>query len=389
MRWTGSAWPPCAATGSSAPRRSARPPTTSRAGARRCRGGCACFVLSFIAPITWTARPLVIGPEETLTVTNSALVGDCELQADGQRIGALGPGRSVEVGAGGRRGAPGHVPRGVLLPALPGEVRPAVIRSPGGPRPRGDRAGRAGAAGRPHGDHGGDRRGEDGAGAGARAADGGAGRLRGVRPGAQQALVQATVAARRALGRLEEDDPARRSVRWRRTSDEVVLARRVPAEGRARAMIDGQAVARDAVAALARSLCALLRPARAPAAGRARPPARGPRRVRGAGRGGDGGAAAGAAAAARGGLTAGWRRPAPGARRPSGSGPTWRSWSRRPTRRPSTSRRRRRSSPSASGCATRRAWRRRHRGRRRRWRRRRARAARSTWWVRRPRRWLR
>ncbi|MGE0026307.1 MAG: NAD(+)/NADH kinase [Thermoleophilia bacterium] len=60
-----------------------------------------CFVLSFIALHHLDSRPLVIGAEETLTVTNSALVGDCELQADGQRIGALGPGRSVTVGLGG------------------------------------------------------------------------------------------------------------------------------------------------------------------------------------------------------------------------------------------------------------------------------------------------
>ena len=60
-----------------------------------------CFVLSFIALHHLDSRPLVIGAEETLTVTNSALVGDCELQADGQRIGVLGPGRSVQVGLGG------------------------------------------------------------------------------------------------------------------------------------------------------------------------------------------------------------------------------------------------------------------------------------------------
>jgi NAD+ kinase len=60
-----------------------------------------CFVLSFIALHHLDSRPLVIGAEETLTVTNSALVGDCELHADGQRIGALGPGRSVTVGLGG------------------------------------------------------------------------------------------------------------------------------------------------------------------------------------------------------------------------------------------------------------------------------------------------
>jgi NAD+ kinase len=60
-----------------------------------------CFVLSFIALHHLDSRPLVIGAEELLTVTNSAVVGDCELQADGQRIGILRPGRSVTVGLGG------------------------------------------------------------------------------------------------------------------------------------------------------------------------------------------------------------------------------------------------------------------------------------------------
>jgi NAD+ kinase len=60
-----------------------------------------CFVLSFIALHHLDSRPLVIGAEEQLTVTNSALVGDVEVQADGQRIGALRPGRSITVGLGG------------------------------------------------------------------------------------------------------------------------------------------------------------------------------------------------------------------------------------------------------------------------------------------------
>jgi NAD+ kinase len=60
-----------------------------------------CFVLSFIALHHLDSRPLVIGAEELLTVTNSALVGDCDVQADGQRIGVLRPGRSVTVGLGG------------------------------------------------------------------------------------------------------------------------------------------------------------------------------------------------------------------------------------------------------------------------------------------------
>jgi NAD+ kinase len=57
-----------------------------------------CFVLSFIALHHLDSRPLVIGAEELLTITNSALVGDVDVQADGQRIGALRPGRSITVG---------------------------------------------------------------------------------------------------------------------------------------------------------------------------------------------------------------------------------------------------------------------------------------------------
>ena len=47
---------------------------------------------------TSTAGRLVIGAEELLTVTKSAVVGDVDVQADGQRIGALRPGRAITVG---------------------------------------------------------------------------------------------------------------------------------------------------------------------------------------------------------------------------------------------------------------------------------------------------
>lgn len=60
-----------------------------------------CFVLSFIAAHHLDTRPLVIGAEESLTITNSAVVGDCDVLADGQLIGALRPGRSLSVGLGG------------------------------------------------------------------------------------------------------------------------------------------------------------------------------------------------------------------------------------------------------------------------------------------------
>jgi NAD+ kinase len=60
-----------------------------------------CFVISFMAAHHLDTRPLVIAPEETLTVTNAAVVGDCDVMADGQRMGGLGPGRSISVGLGG------------------------------------------------------------------------------------------------------------------------------------------------------------------------------------------------------------------------------------------------------------------------------------------------
>jgi NAD+ kinase len=60
-----------------------------------------CYVLSFIALHHLDTRPLVIGAEESLTVTNSAIVGDCDLLSDGQRIGALRPGRSITITMGG------------------------------------------------------------------------------------------------------------------------------------------------------------------------------------------------------------------------------------------------------------------------------------------------
>ena len=76
-----------------------------------------------------------------------------------------------------------------------------------------------------------------------------------VRPGARHALIQATIALPDGFWeRLDDDDPAAALRELAEDEREVVLARRVPAEGRARAMIDGQAAPRDAVAALARHL---------------------------------------------------------------------------------------------------------------------------------------
>ena len=126
--------------------------------------------------------------------------------------------------------------------------------------------------------------------------------------------------------RLEDDDPALALRELAEDEDEVVLARRVPAEGRARAMIDGQAAPRDAVAALARSLVRFSAQHEHRRLGEPVQPARRPRRVRAGRTWWRWRSGCGCCGGGSPGSTAGWRRRAPGARRPSGSGPTWRSW---------------------------------------------------------------
>ncbi len=60
-----------------------------------------CFVLSFLAGHHLDTRPLVIAPEEQLVVTNSAIWGDCDVLADGAKVGSLAPGRQITIGLGG------------------------------------------------------------------------------------------------------------------------------------------------------------------------------------------------------------------------------------------------------------------------------------------------
>jgi NAD+ kinase len=57
-----------------------------------------CFVLSFLAAHHLEARPLVIGASEVLTVTNDAIVGDCDVLVDGRRVGSLAPARTITIG---------------------------------------------------------------------------------------------------------------------------------------------------------------------------------------------------------------------------------------------------------------------------------------------------
>lgn len=57
-----------------------------------------CFVLSFLAGHHLDTRPMIIAPEESLVLTNSAIWGSCDLLADGVKVGSLAPGRQVTVG---------------------------------------------------------------------------------------------------------------------------------------------------------------------------------------------------------------------------------------------------------------------------------------------------
>ncbi len=76
-----------------------------------------------------------------------------------------------------------------------------------------------------------------------------------VRPGARFALVEATIALPPGFwDALDEDDPARELRSLVESEDEVVVARRIPAEGRARSLVDGQAAPRAGVASLVAAL---------------------------------------------------------------------------------------------------------------------------------------
>lgn len=72
-----------------------------------------------------------------------------------------------------------------------------------------------------------------------------------VRPGARHALVEATLALPHDFWDTGEDDPIAAAREVVDDESEVVVAQRVPAEGRSRALLDGQTVTRAAAAAVA------------------------------------------------------------------------------------------------------------------------------------------
>ncbi len=55
------------------------------------------YVVSFIAPHTLTARALVAGTEDTLTVTNLSAREDVDVMTDGRTVGLLAPGQELEL----------------------------------------------------------------------------------------------------------------------------------------------------------------------------------------------------------------------------------------------------------------------------------------------------
>ena len=78
---------------------------------------------------------------------------------------------------------------------------------------------------------------------------------KGVRPGAKHALVEATLALPTGFwDDLDDDDPAKELRELVDDEAEVVVAQRVPAEGRSRALLDGQTVTRAAAGNVAGKL---------------------------------------------------------------------------------------------------------------------------------------
>ena len=55
------------------------------------------FVVSFIAPHTLTARPLVVAPGDVLSVTNAAGRDPVDVDLDGEHVGELASGAEMEV----------------------------------------------------------------------------------------------------------------------------------------------------------------------------------------------------------------------------------------------------------------------------------------------------
>ena len=97
--------------------------------------GVAGYVVSFIAPHTLTARPLVVAPDDVLSVTNAAGRDPVDVVLDGEFAGVLASGADDGGALPRRDGAPGAATRCQLLPTRPRQVRPAgSLAAAGGSR---------------------------------------------------------------------------------------------------------------------------------------------------------------------------------------------------------------------------------------------------------------
>ncbi len=71
------------------------------------------YVASFIAPHSLTARPIVVAPDDTLTVFNRSSAGAVDVAVDGRHVGELAPGNSLDCS---------FVPGAALLAQMPGST---------------------------------------------------------------------------------------------------------------------------------------------------------------------------------------------------------------------------------------------------------------------------
>ena len=68
------------------------------------------FVVSFIAPHSFTARPLVVAPTDAVTITNASREEPVELHADGRPAAEIAPGEDLTVEFGRSRGRLAQTP---------------------------------------------------------------------------------------------------------------------------------------------------------------------------------------------------------------------------------------------------------------------------------------
>ena len=82
------------------------------------------YAVSYIAPHSLTARPLVVAPDDVLHVGNAAGRDAVEIAVDGEHVGELEPGAEAEVRFASGVGRLAQLPGVELLPPDQGEVRP-------------------------------------------------------------------------------------------------------------------------------------------------------------------------------------------------------------------------------------------------------------------------